>query len=217
MPRPSNASIRALAAVPVLAALLLTGACAGGGEGSAGDTAGATAAAATPAAGDTTGTMAGMDHSNMPGMASRPPAKDADHEFLRMMSDHHAGLVQMASAAMTKASKPETQTDAHNLHTKQEEEQKRMVSMVQQSYGESVTPVVMPDNKAMNDSLQTKTGTQYDRTFYANVIKHHQQGVEMVDRFLPRLRKAEVRQMAEKMKAEQQREITQFQQKMARL
>ena len=193
--------------IAMLALAALT-ACGGGNdEKAAGDT--ATAAGAT--AGTDTG-MAGMDHGNMPGM-NRPAAKDANHEFLRMMSDHHEGLIEMASAAMTKASTQQAQGDAHQLHTKQEEEQKRMVGMIQQSYGESLTPMVMPSNKAMNDSLQAKSGADYDRTFYGNVVKHHQEGVKMIDDFLPRLTKAPVRQMAEKMRADQQREIQEFQRK----
>lgn len=54
--------------------------------------------------------MAGMDHSTM--TANRGPANDADHEFLRMMSDHHQGVVEMASAAMNKGSTPQVQGDA---------------------------------------------------------------------------------------------------------
>ena len=44
--------------------------------------------------------------------ANRGPANDADHEFLRMMSDHHQGVVEMASAAMNKGSTPQVQGDA---------------------------------------------------------------------------------------------------------
>lgn len=171
-----------------------------------------TGAATTPAAATRTDTAAGMDHSKMAGM-NRPPAKDGDHEFLRMMSDHHEGLIQMATSAMTKASTPTAQGDAHQLHTKQLEDQKKMLGMVQSMYNETVTPMVMPSNKAMNDSLQAKTGAEYDRTFYANVIAHHREGIKMVDDMMPKLAKPEVKQMAEKMRAEQQKEIAEFEAK----
>lgn len=150
----------------------------------------------------------------MPGHdMNRPPAKDAEHEFLRMMADHHEGLVQMATAAMTKASQSATQGDAHKLHTKQADEQKKMIAQVQSQYGETVTPMVLPSNKAMIDSLAAMSGAEYDRTFYRNVIAHHREGIRMTDEFLPRLTKADVKQMAERMKAEQQKEITEFERK----
>lgn len=207
-------------ALLLISAAALVAACGGGDQNNAGATTGATTGAA--AAGDTAGmmagaghsAMAGMDHSNMPGM-NRPAPKDADQEFLRMMSDHHEGLVQMGSAAMTKASKPETQADAHKLHTKQQEEQQKMLGMLKTSYGDSITPMVVPSNKAMNDSLAAKSGVEYDRTFYGNVVKHHQEGVKMVDDFLPRLTKPDVKQMAEKMKTDQQKEIAEMEKKMA--
>lgn len=193
-----------------LAGIVALSACAGGDD-SAGapDTAAAQAMADTP--------MVGMDHSNMPGMANRPPATDADHEFLRMMVDHHAGLIEMSTAAMTKASLPATQADAHELHTKQDQESKEMIAMVQRDYGETITPQVMPSNRAMNEALQTKSGADYDRTYYGNVIQHHREGIQMTDQLLPRLTKPAVREMAEKMKAEQQREITAFEQKVSRI
>lgn len=145
--------------------------------------------------------------------SSRPAARDADHEFLRMMVDHHEGLIEMASAAMTKASRSSTQGDAHQLHTKQEQDQQRMLAMIRTQYGDSMTPMIMPSNRAMIDSLAGKSGASYDTTFYRNVIAHHEEGVRMTDQHLGHLSKPDVRQMAERMKTEQQREIAEFRRK----
>ena len=141
------------------------------------------------------------------------PAGDTDHEFLRMMSDHHEGMVVMASTAMTKASKSTTQGDAHNLHTKQAAERDSMMAMMRSGYNMSHTPMVMEKNRAQNDSLQRLSGAQYDRTFYRLVVAHHREGIAMIDSMLPRLTKPEVKQMAEKMKADQEKEIAEFQRK----
>jgi uncharacterized protein (DUF305 family) len=185
---------------PVLM-LLVTSACAGSDRDASGDTAGATASGV--AAGSDTG-MAGMAHG---------PAKDADHEFLRAMSDHHEGLVLMASAAMNKASRSETQAEAHKLHQKQAQERDNMLGMIRSSYNESHTPTAMPKHRAMNDSLQQKSGAAYDRDFYRHVVMHHREGVQMIDQFLPRLTKPQVRQMAEQMRRDQMREIAEFESK----
>ena len=191
-----------------LAATLLIGAACAKSDSSATDSAGGDAAAATPATTTDTG-MAGMNHSAM----GRPAAKDADQEFLRMMADHHEGMIQMATAAMTKGSNATVQGDAHKLHTKQADEQKQMVSMDQSAYGETLTPMVMPSNKAMMDALNAKTGADYDRTFYQNVIAHHREGIKMTDDLLPKLAKPELKQMAEKMKSDQAKEIAEFERK----
>lgn len=49
-----------------------------------------------------------------------------------------------------------------------------------------------------------------DRTFYGNVIQHHRGAIGMTDEILSRLVKPAVRQMAERMKHDQQREITEL-------
>lgn len=158
-------------------------------------------AADDTATGATAGTMAGMD------MAS------ADRDFLRMMSDHHEGLAVMATAAMTKASRSGTQGDAHNLHTKQAAERDSMLAMLRTAYSDTHAPTVMPGHRAQNDSLQALSGTSYDRTFYRMVIGHHREAIAMIDSTLPHLTKDDVKRMAEKMKADQQKEITAFQSK----
>jgi len=195
--------------IAVAASTLILAAACGGADRGAADTGGASAAAV--AMGGDTG-MAGMD-SKMAG-TNRPPARDANHEFLRMMTDHHEGLVVMASAAMTKATRPGTQADAHQLHTKQAAERDTLLAKIRSAYNETHTPTVMPDNRAMNDSLQQKSGAAYDRDFYRNVIAHHRQAIQMIDQFMPRLTDPQLRQMAEKMRRDQTREITEFERKM---
>ena len=94
-----------------------------------------------------------------------------------------------------------------------ERQNKKMVGMLQSMYGETAMPMVMPEHKAMNDSLSTKTGAEYDRTFYRNLITHHREAIKMVNDMMPRMTKADIKQMAEKMKADQQKEITAFERK----
>jgi len=65
----------------------------------------------------------------------------------------------------------------------------------------------------MVDALADKTGAAYDRAFYENVIAHHREGIQMIDEMLPKLTNAEIRQKAEKMKADQQKEIGEIEKK----
>jgi uncharacterized protein (DUF305 family) len=90
-----------------------------------------------------------------------------------------------------------------------------MVAMIKTSYNETYMPMVMLGDKAMNDSLQQESGAAYDRDMYRHLIMHHQEAIEMVDEFLPRLARPDVKQMAERMRADQQREIQEFQRKQA--
>ena len=140
-------------------------------------------------------------------------AKDGNHEFLRMMSDHHEGLIQIATAAMDKAAAQSTKEDAHKLHTKQAAERDTMMAMIQKDYQDQHTPRPPAKNQAQADSLSSLSGAEYDRTFYRLVIDHHREGIGMIDQHLSHLTNPTVRQMAEKMKADQQKEIAEFERK----
>jgi uncharacterized protein (DUF305 family) len=183
-----------------LAALLVTAACAR-------DEAETTADTAAPAV--------TQDTTQMAAGTRRGPARDADHEFLRMMSDHHQGLVAMATVAMNKGSTSQVRDDAYAVGGKQDREMREMVELIQAAYGETIDPTIMPSHRAMNDSLQAMTGTAYDRAFYRMIVQHHREGIAMMDDFQSRVQRPEIRQMIDRMRTEQQREIQEFERKAA--
>lgn len=159
--------------------------------------------------------MGGMDHSSMANM-NRSPARDSTQTFLRMMSDHHEGLIVMADSAEERAQTADAKADAQRLRQKQADEQQRMLTMLGQQYGDSITPTIMPNNRAMLDSLLRVDGRAFDRTFYQDVIAHHREALQMIDQYSPNLT-GEVRQMAERMRTDQQREIQELDRKVSQL
>lgn len=172
----------------------------------------AAAPAASPAPDSAAGSnMAGMNH-NMANMTG-----DADHDFLRMMSDHHKGLIQMAHMTKDRKEGGSAVADAKKLDAAQDKELDHMVTMLEKDFKDAYAPKVMPEHQAMADELKAKSGKEYDRAFYQNMIKHHQEAIKMVDDYLPKARNAMLKQMAEKMKADQTREISEFEKKVAKL
>lgn len=153
---------------------------------------------------------AGM--SEMSGMTG-----DADHDFLRMMSDHHKGLILLAHQAKDRPKPSATIADGRAVDAKQDVELDRMVTMLEKDFKDPYEPKVLPEHRAMHDALEAKSGKEFDRTFYQSVIAHHQQALTMIDRYLPTARNPAIRKMAETMKADGAREIRDFQQKLSRL
>ena len=151
-----------------------------------------------------TGPMSGM--ANMTG--------DPDRDFLRMMSDHHKGLIAMVHPTIDKKENLAVKSDATKMDKKQDAELEKMIAMLDQQYKDSYTPSVTPDNQRMVDELNRKSGADYSRTFLKNVIAHHQQAIKMVDDYLPTAKNAQVKSMAEKMKADQTKEIAELQKKL---
>lgn len=210
--------VRATARVCVVAIIAVTTACtAKTDQPAVGESAAASAAgASTTAAPDSMSGMAGMDHSTMGTMAPMGGATgDPDRDFLRMMSEHHKGLIAMAHMVIEDGKKgsPATKADAEKLDTKQDAELDSMVTKLEQQYKDPYNPQIMPDNQKMIDELQAQSGTAYDRMFYHHVVQHHQQATQMIDHHLPMLKDAKVKAMAERMKRDQTREIGEFQRK----
>lgn len=166
-----------------------------------------TAAATSP----TDTGMAGMSHDDM------AMTGDPDRDFLRMMSDHHAGIIAMAHPTMESKQNLSVKADARKIDRAQDQEIKQMTMMLQSDYQDSYTPKVTLDNQRMVDELLTKSGTEYDRTFLQSVIKHHEQALVMIDGYLPKSTKPVVRAMAEQMKSAQAKEIAEFNKKLGAL
>ncbi|MDB4883732.1 MAG: hypothetical protein JWL95_2498 [Gemmatimonadetes bacterium] len=210
-----NATSRTLASCLVLAAFA-SGACAKSGT----DKLPAdSSAAAAPAMSRDTG-MAGMSHgdsgmagmSNMAGMTGNP-----DHDFLRLMSDHHKGMIALAHATIDrKDASASVRAEARTFDRKQDAELDTMTTMLEQSFKDPYTPKITPENQAMIDSTLAKTGPAFDRAFRETVIKHHQGAVKMVDEYLPKLTDAKLKTMAQRMRSDQQREISQLQQQIGK-
>ncbi len=156
--------------------------------------------------------MAGMSDSmqGMSGMAGMTGSPDQD--FLRMMSDHHKGLVAMAhlSAEGEKKGSAAVQADARKLDAAQDKELDQMVTMLETTYKDPYSPKVSPDHQTMVNELKGKTGSEYNKLFYADVVKHHRQAIEMINGALPHLTSPAVKAMAEQMKQNQTREIEEF-------
>ena len=206
--------LRQLGRIPLAASTLALSLACGTNDRKADTSAAVMAASATAAP----GTMSMADSSRMGGMSGMANMTgDPDRDFLRMMSDHHKGLIAMAHQAKDRAGIGTASADATKLDAKQDAELDTMVTMLEKDYKDPYAPRIIPDNQAMLASLTPKQGKDYERTFYENVIKHHKGAVAMIDDYLPRAKKPSVKQMAERMKAEQSREIDQFQKKLTAL
>jgi len=188
-------------------------ACSSADKAATTDTAGAGATTTMAMPADTA--MAGMDHSNMAGMAGM--TGDPDRDFLRMMADHHKGLVLMAHQTLDRKDAPRVAADAKKMDTKQDAEIVKMQGMLQQRYSDRYEPNVMPDNQKMADELKALAGKEYEKTFLHHVVMHHQMAIKMVDAYLPTAKVPEIKAMAEKMQAEQTAEIAELERKMATL
>lgn len=152
-------------------------------------------------AGTDTGMTAGMN---------RSAPHDSNQVFLRMMSDHHEGLIAISDSAAARAQN--AKSDAQRMKEKQEREQQEMMRMLAATHSDSITPVIIPSNRQMLDSTLQASGASVDTVYYRQIVHHHAEGIRMSEPLMPHLT-GEVKQMAEKMTADQKREIEEFRRK----
>ncbi len=158
------------------------------------------AGTAAPAPATTGGAMEGMAMTG-----------DANRDFLRMMSDHHKGLIAMAHETMEEGrGTAESRGDAGKLDAQQDEELKQMVTMLDKDYKDPYEPKVIPAHRAMLDTLLAKSKDTYVPTFYRLVIQHHREALTLIDAYLPRATRPDLKAMAEQMRRDQAREIAEF-------
>lgn len=156
-----------------------------------------------------------MGGAGMSGMTAQ--TGDADRDFLRMMSDHHKGLIALVHMTQERNGVGTAKADAATMDKAQDAELDAMMTMLEKTYKDPYAPKVMPEHQAMAVTLKPMSGKGYERTFYEDIVKHHTEAIAMIDGYLPNAKSAEVKAMAEKMKADQSREIADFQQKLAKI
>lgn len=155
------------------------------------------------------------DAASMSGMPAQ--SGDPDHDFLRMMSDHHKGLIALVHMTQDRSGIGTAKADATTMDKAQDAELDKMMTMLEKTYKDPYAPKVMPEHQAMAVALKPMSGKGYERTFYEDIVKHHMEAIAMIDGYLPKAKSADVKAMAEKMKVDQAREITDFQQKLSKL
>ena len=193
-----------------LAMMFLALSACGRNKSGAADSAASAAAATTPPAAPAS-TAATADTTKSAGsMAGMAMTGDPDHDFLRMMMDHHKGLIAMAHPTIESKEKLAVKPLAKRLDSEQDKDMDKMSSMLDSLYKDNYTPMVMPENKAMADTLASKSGSAYDTTFMRNVVKHHEDALKMIDAYLPTAKQPAIKAMAEQMKSVQQREIAEL-------
>jgi len=148
----------------------------------------------------------------MSGMSGNP-----DQNFLRMMSDHHTGMIAMAHPTKNgKGSTDAVRDDAKKIDAAQDAEIATMLGILKKDFKDPYKPMIRRHSQMMTDSLLQQTGSNYDHVFYMNTIMHHREALAMIDQFLPKLTRPDLKAMAQKMKVDQMREIAEFERKLGK-
>lgn len=155
------------------------------------------------------GTMALMEGMNMSG--------DFDLDFASMMILHHQAAIDMSKEEMAKGTDAWVRTMAQKIITAQQAEIAEM-----QQFVDSYKPTVSAQNvekhnelheamKKMMDQMHAiKLSGNTDRDYVSLMIPHHESAVAMANDEISHGKQSKLKIMAQKMVADQTREIQEF-------
>lgn len=154
----------------------------------------------------------------MQDMHSNPPSGDVDYDFVVGMIPHHQGAVDMSKILLESGqADPELAELAREIITAQSEEMAFMESWLREN------PEPQPDGRAveiiqayqasmttMMDGMHGDRDTDINTRFVNGMIPHHQAAIEMAKVVLEYSDDAGLRNMAEAVVREQNREISEM-------
>ncbi len=178
-------------------------------------------------AGETTGGMAGMDHSNMdqgekgPGdMATMsqemvmPGGEYSDAAFVDAMVPHHEGAVEMAEVGLDNAEHKEIRQLSQNIIDSQRAEIEKFGRIREGLDGPSMK--MSEENMSMmgmmDDPQQLASEDPFDKAFIDNMIPHHRSAIAMAEVAVKESENPEIREIANDIVSAQEREIGQMKQ-----
>lgn len=157
-------------------------------------------------------------HANMTQMNAMKMTGDADHDFAMMMQMHHQGAIDMANQELKSGTDQTIKTMAQNIVTAQTAEKAQFAQFLSShqpmasAAGQSFDMMAMQDMDKMMKAQDTRILTgRSDVDFVALMIDHHQSALDMAQTELNYGTVESMRQMAQKIIAEQKAEISQFQ------
>jgi uncharacterized protein (DUF305 family) len=143
---------------------------------------------------------------------------DFDLDFSNMMIMHHQAAIDMSGEEIAKGSDEQIKTMAQNIVTAQEKE----IKQLQQFINNYKVPAEKNTNGAMHNKLNEAMKTMMDKMsnmqmtgnpdkdFVRMMIAHHESAVKMAEDEISHGKQSEMKKMAQKMSADQSKEIANF-------
>lgn len=182
----------------------------------------ATEHATTPSHDSNNEVMAAMN-SSMEKMKNMKMSGDFDHDFAKMMIDHHQGAIDMAQVQISKGTDASLKQMAQKMIFAQKKEidqfNKILSGYKSRSKDSSGAAEHTDDHnellEAMNEMMNKMKGMTMsgntDKDFAMMMIPHHESAVKMAENEITHGKNLELKKMAQKIVDDQAREIKELQ------
>jgi hypothetical protein len=127
-------------------------------------------------------------------------AAHPDRIFLEGMIDQYASLDYLIDQAWQPSRLTTVPGFAWRRDRKDDVAKARVVDLLRTAFHERYEPVVAASDRIAADSLRRLSGTGYERALYDLLRRRHRETLAFVDDLLPRLRRRDVRALAQRLR-----------------
>jgi uncharacterized protein (DUF305 family) len=138
----------------------------------------------------------------LPVRVKPPSTGNADHDYLRLMSDHHKDVIRITHAAIESNRDPSLHAAIRRVEEEHDHTLDEMLALLRTIYGDAYVPQANPENDLTADVLR-KSSREYTQIFLAAADKSEAEALGIVDNYLPNAKNSRVRAFAEKLRREE--------------
>lgn len=124
---------------------------------------------------------------------------DADHDFLRAMSNHHKSVIVLADAALEANTRADMEAVIRQLEERHGHELDAMTGVLRKTFKDRFISLPSAEAKTTASELR-RSGSDYRRIFLNAAIKAEEDGSRIADFYLLRTKRAEVDRLADEIK-----------------
>ena len=147
--------------------------------------------------------------SRSPLAVETPPAGGLtpDQEFLHKISDHHKGMIVLAHEAIERSEPLPVKDEARSLDHRYDAALQTVETLLRVNFQDYYAAELTAEFRAKLDTLATLHGNAFVSTFRQQLRDSHQWTLRVVDEYLPRFGRPNVKAFASRMRTEEDRAL----------
>lgn len=137
-----------------------------------------------------------------PGAAPSP-----DQDFLHKMSDHHKGLIVLTHEAIERTEPLPVKDEARSLDRAYDAALREMETLLRENFQDYYEPQLTTEYSAQLDDLTKLHGARFVAAFRQRLKDAHQQALDLINEYLPTIKRETVRAFALRTRSEERRAL----------
>jgi uncharacterized protein (DUF305 family) len=131
---------------------------------------------------------------------------DWDHDFLRVMSNHHKNVIVLADAALESNTRPDMESVIRQLEERHAHELDAMTRILRKTYKDAFISSPSAQTKAMAVSLR-QPGSDYRKLFLDAAMKAEDEGSRLARFYLLKTKRTDVDQLADEIRINETQDL----------